>query len=212
MAQMGREMGHSMNNFAQQMNHGMNQMALGLNDMFSNMASSFGQWQAPHNVPSVVNVHSQAPGNAQSVVNINSNIGTYDTPFVQAPVDFPPFDMQMPAYPSVVNVNSQIHTQSNVPTSQSVYHNSHASAPASSSSSVVRVNNQVVHQSNNVPHVLNINTHIKNKKGKTQRKQNINVNMGNSFSPFDGQAFAASINNHIANVFSKCDLFDLKLG
>nr|XP_022326238.1 uncharacterized protein LOC111126119 [Crassostrea virginica] len=200
MAQMGMEMGHSMNNFAQQMNHGMNQMALGLNDMFSNMASSFGQWQAPHNVPSVVNVHSQAPGNAQSVVNINSNIGAYDTPFVQAPVDFPPFDMQMPAYPSVVNVNSQIHTQSNVPTSQSVYHNSHASAPASSS--VVRVNNQVVHQSNNVPHVLNINTHIKNKKGKTQRKQNINVNMGNSFSPFDGQAFAASINNHIANVFS----------
>lgn len=202
MAQMGRNMEHSMNNFAQQMNHGMSQMAVGMTDMFNNMANSFGQWQVPNqpmNVPSVVNIQSQVPGNTQSVVNINSNVGGYETPVVQNPMNFQSFDMQMPAFPSVVNLNSQIHTQNNIPTSQNMYHNSQ---PASASS-VVRVNNKVVHQTNsNVPHVVNINTHIKNKNGKTKRKQNVNINMGNSFGAFDGNAFAASINSHIANVFS----------
>lgn len=202
MAQMGRNMEHSMNNFAQQMNHGMNQMAVGMTDMFNNMANSFGQWQVPNqpiNVPSVVNIHSQVPGNTQSVVNINSHVGGYETPVVQSPMNFQSFDMQMPAFPSVVNVNSQINTQSNIPASQSIYHNSQ---PASANS-VVRVNNKVVHQTNsNIPRVVNINTHIKNKNGKTKRKQNVNLNMGTSVGAFDGNAFAASINNHIANVFS----------
>lgn len=184
------------------MNHGMNQMAVGMNDMFNNMANSFGQWQVPNqpiNVPSVVNIQSQVPSNTQSVVNINSNVGGFEAPVVQNPMNFQSFDMQMPAFPSVVNVNSQIHTQNNIPVSQNMYHNS----PPTSASSVVRVNNKVVHQTNsNVPHVVNINTHIKNKNGKTKRKHNVNVNMGNSFGAFDGNAFAASINNHIANVFS----------
>lgn len=202
MEQMGRNMEHSMNNFAQQMNHGMNQMAFGMTDMFNHMANSFGQWQVPNqpiNVPSVVNIQSQVPSNTQSVVNINSNVGGFDAPVVQNPMNFQSFDMQMPAFPSVVNLNSQIHTQNNIPASQNMYHNS----PPASASSVVRVNNNVVHQTNsNVPHVVNINTHIKNKNGKTKRKHNVNVNMGNSFGAFDGNAFAASINNHIANVFS----------
>lgn len=202
MEQMGRNMEHSMNNFAHQMNHGMNQMAVGMTDMFNNMANSFGQWQVPNqpiNVPSVVNIQSQVPSNTQSVVNINSNVGGFEAPVVQNPMNFQSFDMQMPAFPSVVNVNSQIHTQNNIPVSQNMYHNS----PPASASSVVRVNNKVVHQTNsNVPHVVNINTHIKNKNGKTKRKHNVNVNMGNSFGAFDGNAFAASINNHIANVFS----------
>lgn len=156
--------------------------------------------QFPGNPHGVVNINSQLPGNQHSVVNINSNIGSYEAPVVQSPMNFQTFGMHMPAFPSVMNVNSQIHTQNNIPKPQQTLHNSY---PVSSSS-VVKMNNKVFQQNNNnAPHVLNIDTHIQNKNGKTQGSQNVNINMGNSFGAFNGQAFAAGINNHIANVFSK---------
>ncbi|XP_061189213.1 uncharacterized protein LOC133197269 [Saccostrea echinata] len=197
MTQMGMEMGRSMNDFAQGMNQGMNQMAMGLTDMFNNMAASFGQWNVPNGAPGVVNINSQIPGNSHSVVNINSNIGSYQDPVVQSPVNLQQVDMRMPEFPSTVNINSQIHTQNNIPNSPKTLHNHQ---PVSSSS-VVRINNKVYRQkNNNVPHVLNIDTHIQNKNGKAQRNQNLN--MGNSFGAFDGHAFAANMNNYMTNLFS----------